>query len=93
MTPRMRAAANRLARGMRHVAARDAERRGTGRYRATVLDTNPLRLDVHGLDLELDADDVTLGRSVTSGPALEVDDVLVLVEVEEHEYIAVDVED
>jgi hypothetical protein len=87
----VRAAARKMAAAIRHGAARDAERRGTGRHRATVLDTSPLRLDLHGSDLQLDNTDVTLGKSVVTA-GFAVNDVLVLIEVDDAEWIAVDVE-
>jgi hypothetical protein len=71
---------------------REHERRGTGRRRGTIVRTNPLLVDLHGSELQLDASDVTLGRSVLAGPALAVGDVLVLVEVDTAEWVAVDVE-
>lgn len=86
-----RPAARKIADAMRTAASREHERRGTGRYRGTVLSVSPLRIDLQGTDLELDAGDVTLGRSVSTA-GIEVDDVLALIEVDENEYIAVDVE-
>jgi hypothetical protein len=87
-----RAAARKIADAMRHAAVREHERRGTGRYRGTVLDTSPLRVDLHGTDLELDAGDVTLGKSVVAA-GFDVGDVLALIEIDKDEYMAVDVED
>lgn len=77
---------------MRQAAERSHERRGTGRYRGTVLSTSPLRIDLHGSDLDLDASDVTIGKSVTAS-GFAAGDVLILVEVEQAEYVAVDVEE
>lgn len=88
-----RAAARRIADAMRGAADRSHERRGTGRHRGTVLRVDPLLIDLHGSDLELDADDVTIGRSVTAGGGIAKGDVLILVEVDEDDYVAVDVEE
>jgi hypothetical protein len=78
-----------LADAIRDGAARDAEQRGTGRYRGTVLSTGPLRIDVHALDLTLEPADLTLTRTV--GP-LTVGDVVVVVEVDEDEWSVLAVE-
>lgn len=84
-----------LAGAVRRSARREAERRGTGRYEAVVLDAEPLRVDVLGLDLELTDDDITIGNALAAfldddGP-LEEDDTLVLVETDDGDYTAVDV--
>jgi hypothetical protein len=84
--------AAKIAAAIRHATRREHERRGTGRRRGTILRTSPLLIDLHGSELQLDASDVTLGRSVLAGPALAVGDVLVLVEVDTAEWVAVDVE-
>lgn len=84
--------AARLASAIRLGIERLHERHGLGRRRGTVLSTSPLRVDLHGEDMELDGQDVTLGRSVASEGVSE-GDVLVLVEVDEGEWVAVDVED
>jgi hypothetical protein len=78
-----------LADAIRDGAARDAEQRGTGRYRGTVLSTGPLRIDVHALDLTLEPADLTLTRTV--GP-LTVGDVVVVIEVDEDEWSVLAVE-
>lgn len=92
MTQAWRPAARKVAQSMRRAAAREHERRGTGRYRGTILDTSPLRIDLHGTDLQLEADDVTLGKSVVAA-GFDVGDVLALIEIDKDEYMAVDVED
>lgn len=87
-----RAAGRRLGRLLAEVAGAAAERRGPAVYRGTVLRVRPLRVDLHGVaDLELDADDVRLGKSIDP-EVLAVGDVLVLNEVSDHDFVAVDVE-
>lgn len=76
-----------LAELARSAARREHERRGTGRRRATVLRIDPLLLDLHGSELQLDDTDVTVSRAVKSSFA--VGDVLVLVEVDTDEWVAV----
>jgi hypothetical protein len=83
--------AKRIAAAIRRGAAREHERRGPGRRRATVLDTTPLKVDLHGTDLTLEGDDVALGKTVRA-TGVAVGDVLVLVEVDRDEWVAVDVE-
>lgn len=89
----MRAAARRMADAMRAGASRESKRRGTGRRRGVVLSTDPLRVDVLGADEELTATDITMGRGVTGEQELQVDDVLVLIEVEEDEWVVVALEE
>lgn len=90
----MKDAARRIAGAMRSAAEREHERRGPGRHRGSVVQVSPLRVDLHGSDLDpLDGDDVTLGKSVTAAGPLAEGDVLVLIEVEDGEYVAVDVEE
>lgn len=86
-----RAQGRRLGRLMSEASHAVAERRGASVYRASVLKLSPLRLAVHGVDLELDDDDVRLGKSIDVGE-LAVGDVLVLNEVGDHDFVAVDVE-
>jgi hypothetical protein len=60
--------------------------------RASVLNVSPLRLDLHGSALVLDADDVEFGREVAryvADEGLSRGDVLVLTEVDEGDWIAV----
>lgn len=90
--------AHRLSAGLRSVLAAHTERVGTGRYRATVTawnDQTDFELDVHGLDLTLDAQDVNLGQTVRGYDAItpiDVGDALILVQVGEGDYVAVEVE-
>lgn len=84
--------ARRLADAIHHAAAREHERRGPGRRRGTVLSTDPLRVDLHGEDNTLEADEITVGRTVLAGDPLEVGDVLILVEVARDAWVAVDAE-
>jgi hypothetical protein len=88
-------AARQLAGAMRRSARREAERHGTGRYEGVVVDPDPLRVDVLGLDADLTDEDITIGNALAAhldddGP-LEVDDVLVLIETEDGDYDAVEV--
>jgi hypothetical protein len=91
-------AAKALARAIRAGAARDAERRGPGRYTATVsrwVDENAFDLDLHGVDLQLNQDDVTLSqylRAYSANSGIAVGDVLVLLEIEDGEFSAVAIE-
>lgn len=83
-----------LAAAVRSASRREHERRGGGRYEAVVLNVDPLRVDVLGDDLELDEDDVTIGNVLAAhlaGQPLEAGDVLVLIETEAGEYVAVEV--
>lgn len=83
-----------LAGALRRHADRATERRGRGRYEAIVLATSPLRLDVAGLDFELDEDDVTIGGALAAHLAvapLAKDDALVLIETDDGDYDAVEV--
>lgn len=77
--------ARRLAAAIRRAAARDAERRGPGRYRAVVTSADPLTLEADGLGYDLTADDLTFGTvlaaTIERRGGLEVGDVLVLVDV------------
>lgn len=83
----MSAAARRLAEAMRRVGERGAEARG--QHVATITALSPLRLDVADLDLELDAGDVTLG-ALTNSLTLAVGDNLIVVEVDDGEWVAVE---
>lgn len=85
-----RTTARQFADAMRLAAERSHERRGTGRYRATVLAVNPLRLDLHGSDLQIDSG-VTLERRVAAD-GFEIGDVLILLEVDDGEFVAIGVE-
>jgi hypothetical protein len=78
-----------LADAIREGAARDAEQRGTGRHRATVISASPLRLDVHGLDLTLEPADLTVARMMVPPAA---GDVVVVIEVDENEWSIIGVE-
>lgn len=87
-----RAAGRRLGRLLSEAAGVAVDRRGTAVHRGTVLALRPLRVDLHGVaDFELDADDVRLGKSIDP-EVLAVGDVLVLNEVGDHDFVAVDVE-
>ncbi len=93
-----RAAARIIASAIHGAPKRHAEEQGPGRYRASVKrwdSQSRFVLDLHGQDLELDEDDVTLGQSVRrydAGPKIKVGDVLVLVEIDDGDFSAVDVE-
>lgn len=65
-------------------ARRQVERQGRSVSRATVTSLDPLRVDLHGVDLELDDDDLTMSDDVRAG--LEVGHVLTLAEVDEGDY-------
>lgn len=90
--------ARRLSAGLRAAIAAHTERAGTGRYRATVTAWNSqtdFELDVHGVDLVLDEQDVNLGQTVRAYDAItpiDVGDALILVQVGEGDYVAVEVE-
>lgn len=94
----MRSTAARLAEGMRAATAAHNKSRGTGRYRATVISwtsQSRFELEAHGVDLQLDEEDVTLGQTVRAYDVLHpihAGDALILVEVAEGDYVAVDVE-
>lgn len=88
----MRDSARRVAAAIRMGARREHERRGPGRARATVLSTSPLTVDVHGSDLQLDSNQVTLARGLATA-GIAVDDVLILVEVDDDEWVAIEAED
>jgi hypothetical protein len=96
------AAARRLAHAIRLGAARHSQRVGPGRYEATVTHwagQDDFILDVHGQELELDQDDVSLGQTVRKYDAdvgIAEDDSLILIEVDDPEggapdYVAVEV--
>lgn len=84
-----------LARAMRSHARRTVERHGRRSYHADVLQVDPLVVDVHGLDLEpLDEDEVTIGEALATRLAdapLTTDDTLVLVEMDDDDFVAVEV--
>jgi len=83
-----------LAGAMRRSAKREADRRGSGRYEGVVEHVDPLRVDVLGLDGDLDDDDITIGNALAAhldDEPLEVDDILVLVEDADGDYTAVEV--
>lgn len=95
----MRAAARKLAVALQ-AQARERERaRGRATYRAAITrwkGTDDFAADLIGEDLDVDEDDVTFGRALArelDDEQPDVGDVLVLVEVGEHEFIAVAVED
>jgi len=94
----MRAAARKMADAFRAAADRHAERHGPGRYRATVTTWNgqdDFELDLHGSDLTLDQDDVTLDQTVRRYDAdtgIAEDDALILLELGEGDFVAVGVE-
>jgi hypothetical protein len=89
--------AARIARAMRKAARHHAQQAGPGRYLATVVrweSHDDFALDVHGEDLELDDDDVTLGQSVRRydrDVGVAQGDDLVLIEIADDEYVAVEV--
>jgi hypothetical protein len=94
----MRTAARAIARAVKEGSRTGHDDYGGGRYRATVtrwVSQSDFRLDVHGEDLELDEDDVNLGQSVRrydAGPGIDVGDSLILIEVGEDDFVAVEVE-
>jgi hypothetical protein len=94
----MREAARAIAQAVHGAHDEQSSADGTGRYRATVLrwgGQKDFALDLHGEDLELDEDDVTLGQSVRRYDAdvgIEEGDLLVLLEVGDGDFSAVDVE-
>ena len=92
----MTEAARKLAGAMRSVARAQSERLGPGRWRATITHwegEDDFECDVHGTDLQLDEDDITLGQSVRgAASSIEVGDTLLLIEVAEGDFTAVDVE-
>lgn len=78
-------AAQTLAGAIRRGAERSHERRGPRVYRATITSLDPFGADLHGVDLTLDADDVTYTDTVVKYDAdtgLKVGDELALLEVE-----------
>lgn len=94
----MRAAARRVARAIKRGAREEREANAPRQYRATILvfnDEDDFSVDLHGEDLTLDEEDVTLGQTVRRYNAevgLEADDALILNELGEGDYVAVDVE-
>jgi hypothetical protein len=95
----LREAARRIADAVRGSTDGDGgDEPATGRYRATVTfwqsETN-FRADLHGVDLELDAGDVTLGQSVrryNAAHGIAAGDALILLELADADFVAVDVE-
>jgi hypothetical protein len=79
-------------------ARQDAEERGPGRFRGEVTrwgGEDDFVIGLHGEDMDLDEDDVTLGQSVRTyhrDVGIDVGDTLILVEVGEADFVAVDVE-
>lgn len=95
----MRAAAKIIAGAIQGAPKKHAEKQGSGRYRGQITswrNESDFKVDLHGVDLPLlDEDDITLGQSVRKYHAttgLEVGDVLVLMELSEDDFVAVDVE-
>lgn len=91
-------AAQKLAGALRAAARAQTGRQGPGRWRATITrwqSEQDFECDLHGSDLQLDDEDITLGRSVRREIALggiEVGDALILVELGEGDYTAIDIE-
>lgn len=94
----MKVAARKMADAFRAAAERHSERQGPGRWRATVTrwaSADDFELDLHGSDLTLDEQDVTLGQTVRRYDAdtgIDEGDALILVELDEGDFVAVDVE-
>jgi len=89
--PEVKRAAAALRRHVRQHAASV----GTGRYEAVVTSTSPLAADVLTLDMQVTAEDVTIGGALAAyftahGP-LAVGDSLGLVETEPGEFVAFEV--
>jgi hypothetical protein len=85
-------AARTLAHAIRRGAQRHDERQGRRVYRGTITSLSPLGVDLLGVDLTLDEDDLELSADVeaydtTTG--LAVGDVLMLLEVEDGDFVAV----
>lgn len=91
-------AATKLAAALRAAAKAHAREDGPGRYRATITrwqGEDDFVCDLHGSDVTLDEHDITLGRTVRRAIAedgIAVDDALILVELGEGDYAAVDIE-
>lgn len=82
-------AARRMAGAVRSAVAREVVQHARDQRVGTITRLSPLRLDVEGIDRELDAEEVTLG-SFADSLELAVGDNLVVVEVDENEWIAVE---
>lgn len=90
----MSEAARILADAIRGDGRRRAKRENRSRARATVTSVDPLELDLHGSDLVLDDDDVEFSQDVarySASEGLDEGDVLVLIEVDEGDWVAVTV--
>lgn len=84
-------AAKILAHAIRHGARRHEQRHGRRVYRGTITSLSPLGVDLLGVDLTLDADDIDLSQDVAlydQNVGLVVGDVLALIEPEQGDFIA-----
>lgn len=88
-------AAKILAHAIRHGAKRHDQNAGRRVYRGTITSLSPLAIDLHGVDLNLDEDDVELSQEVErykASEGLQVGDQLGLIEVQDGDWIAVSVQ-
>lgn len=80
-----------LAHAIRHGAARHEQRHGRRSYRGTITSLTPLAIDLHGVDLNLDDQDVELSQDVQrydASEGLQIGDQLALLEVAPGDWIA-----
>lgn len=93
-----RRAARMVAAAIREGARQHADAHGPGRYRATVTrwaGQSDFAVDVHGLDMTLSDDDVTLSQAVRDYDArvgIAAQDVVILLDLGQHDFSAVAVE-
>lgn len=86
-----REAARIVATAIRNGVRRHEERVGPRVYRGTITGLSPLAIDLHGVDLNLDDQDVQLSQDVQrydTSEGLAVGDQLALIEVAEGDWIA-----
>jgi hypothetical protein len=87
-----------VAAAIQQAPKRHQEQNGSGRYRATVTrwdSPGAFTVDLHGHDLDLTDDDVTLGQTVRRYEAdvgIKEGDNLVLLELADGDFVAVEVE-
>ena len=87
--------AARVARSIRDFTERAAEARDSGKFIfGTVHDTDPWEVELHDASVMLHEDDLTISRWVEQydhWKGVDVDDTVVLVEMEDGDYVVVDV--
>ena len=85
-------AARILAGAIRHGARRHHEHVGPRMYRATIISLDPLGVDLLGVDLNLDDQDIEMSTTVETydqAIGLQLGDVLMLNEVQDGDFVAI----